>query len=114
MVKLSAIKDLADRIAREFHPDRVILFGSYAHGTATADSDVDLLIILRHEGKSWEAAAAIRGSVRPTFPVDLVVRSPEELRERLRRDDVFLREITEHGKVLHEAEHSRMGCEGGR
>ncbi|MEW6359646.1 MAG: nucleotidyltransferase domain-containing protein [Planctomycetota bacterium] len=105
MVAMADIEQLAHRIAEEFHPQRIILFGSRARSASTADSDVDFLVVLPHEGKCWEAAAAIRSRVRPRFPLDLLVRSPQELRERLEIGDVFFREITEHGKVLYEAPH---------
>jgi predicted nucleotidyltransferase len=94
---------LAGRIAEAFRPERIILFGSYAYGRPTLDSDVDLLVVMPHEGKSWDAAARIRGTVRPRFPVDLVVRTPQKLRERLAMGDVLLREIVTRGTVLYEA-----------
>jgi uncharacterized protein len=57
MVQMNDIHGLADRIAGEFKPDRIILFGSYARGTAGADSDVELLVILPFEGKGfWKIA----------------------------------------------------------
>lgn len=109
MVALNAIHELADRIAETFQPEQIILFGSYAYGVPTPDSDVDLLIVLRHEGKSWDTAARIRGTVRPRFPVDLLVRTPQKLRERLATGDVFLREIVTRGTVLYEVSDRRVG-----
>jgi predicted nucleotidyltransferase len=109
VVALSAIHELAGRIAEAFEPERIILFGSYAYGRPTSDSDVDLLIVMRHEGKSWDAAARIHGTVRPRFPVDLLVRSPQKLRERLAMGDVLLREIVARGTVLYENRHRRVG-----
>ncbi len=109
MVALSAIHELADRIAAAFGPEQIVLFGSYAYGRPTPDSDVDLLIVMRHEGKSWDAAARIRGTVRPRFPVDLLVRTPQKLRERLDMGDVFLREIVTRGRVLYETSDRRVG-----
>ena len=52
MVERSEIEDLAGRIAKEFKPERIILFGSYASGAPSPDSDVDLLVVLPHQGKS--------------------------------------------------------------
>ena len=104
MVAMSQIEDLGQRIGREFRPDRVVLFGSYARGTATGDSDVDLLVILPFEGKSVHQSVAIRMRLRPTFPVDLIVRTPEKVQERLELGDDFMREIMEEGKVLYEAD----------
>jgi len=102
MVSLSTIREFTDRLAREFEPERIVLFGSYASGTATEDSDVDLLVVMPHEGKSWDAAAQVRSRVRPPFPVDLLVRSPSALRLRLRQGDPFLAEISQRGTVLYE------------
>ena len=103
MVEMSAIRAFAERIVAEFKPERIILFGSYARGEPTPDSDVDLLIVLAHEGKSWRMASEIRKRAQPSFPTDLLVRQPDELRERLQRGDTFLRRITHEGVTLYEA-----------
>ena len=108
MVSMIDIENLAQRIVREFDPDKIILFGSYAHGTAGPDSDVDLLIVLPHPGKNWRKAAEIRSRVRSGFPMDLMVRAPEELRWRLEAGDPFLREVTERGRLLHARDHMRV------
>ena len=105
MVTMDRIQDLCDRIAREFHPERIILFGSYARGDADEDSDVDLLVIMPFEGLGARKAAEIMKRVRPGFPVDVVVRTPETVRERIRMGDFFLRDATDEGKILHDAAH---------
>ncbi len=105
MVATSEIQGLADRIAREFRPLRIILFGSHARDGADRDSDVDLMVILPYTGKSWEMATRIRNRLQPSFPLDLVVRSPDQVRERVGMGDPFLREIVRDGKVLYEADH---------
>lgn len=112
MTHLKTIQEFCDRLVAEFHPDKIILFGSYAHGTPTADSDVDLLIILRFRGKDMQKAAEIRNRVLADFPLDLIVRTPEQIRRRLALNDFFLREVVEKGKVLYEATHTRMGQQG--
>jgi predicted nucleotidyltransferase len=103
MVSMEQIEELSRQIGREFHPEQVVLFGSYAYGTATKDSDVDLLVVMSHKGKGWRLAGKIRGRIRPKFPLDLLVRSPEQIRERLSLGDCFLKEVTEKGKVLYES-----------
>jgi uncharacterized protein len=105
MVTMKQIERLGRDIGREFHPNRVILFGSYAHGKPTADSDVDLLVVLPLEGKPVEKSVEIRMKLRPEFPVDLLVRTPEKVQERLAMGDCFMQEIVERGKVLYEAAH---------
>ena len=103
MVTMEAIQALTDRIAREFHPDRIILFGSYADGAPRSDSDVDLLMVVPFDGNSLRYASSVLRRVNPPFAVDLLVRTPEQIRQRIEWGDQFLQEITERGKVLHEA-----------
>lgn len=103
MPTMRQVEDLATRIGKEFHPERVVLFGSHAYGSTSADSDVDLLVIMPHAGKGWRKATEIRGRVRPQFPLDLLVRTPEQVRERLALGDCFFKEIMEKGKVLYES-----------
>lgn len=105
MVDMKSIHELTARIVRAYHPERVLLFGSYAYGTPSADSDVDLLVILPCEGKGARKAVEILNTVDAKFPVDLLVRTPQQIRQRLARNDFFLREIIEKGKVLYEASH---------
>jgi predicted nucleotidyltransferase len=100
-VTLREIRKLTDTIAREFHPERIILFGSYAYGKPTPDSDVDLLVIMPHEGRSFEKAAEIRLSTQPRFPLDLLVKSPKALRDRVRIGDDFISQILKRGRVLY-------------
>jgi len=103
MVAVSEVTEFARRLADEFAPERIVLFGSLADGGADESSDADLLVVMPHEGKGWRAATAIRNRLRPGFALDLIVRSPEELRERLEMGDPFFREIVDKGLVLHEA-----------
>jgi len=102
MVQKSAIQDLADRIAKAFKPERIILFGSHASGAPSADSDVDLLVVLPHREKGWRVATRIRRRIGSPFAMDLIVRTPEQVRERLALGDPFVRDIVERGYVLYE------------
>jgi len=104
MVTMDRIEEFGQRIGREFGAERVIVFGSYARGAVTDDSDVDLLVIIPFEGRSVDKSVEIRMKLRPQFPVDLLVRTPEKVRERMEMGDGFMREILEEGKVLYEAD----------
>jgi predicted nucleotidyltransferase len=64
MVAMKDIRDLSRRIVRQFRPRRIVLFGSYAEGRATPDSDVDLLVILPHRGKAVEKSVEISWCAR--------------------------------------------------
>jgi predicted nucleotidyltransferase len=91
------------QIAREFRPWRIIPFGSYAYGQPGPDSDVDLLVIMPLKGRSTDQAIEISKRLEHRFPIDLVVRSPEEVRQRLAWNDFFLREVTEKGLLMYES-----------
>lgn len=103
MITMRQIEEVSDRIADEFAPERILLFGSYAWGAPTPDSDVDLLVILPFEGKAISKSVEMRLKIRPPFPMDLLVRTPEKVLERLTLGDPFIRSILEKGKVLYEA-----------
>jgi predicted nucleotidyltransferase len=103
MTALKNIAEFADRIIREFHPERIILFGSSSTGAATEDSDVDLLVIMPTEGSGLRKAAEIMNKISPRIPVDLIVRDPDDVRRRLEANDFFLREVFEKGRVLYES-----------
>ena len=105
MVAMLEIEALAGDIAREFQPERIILFGSHAEGTQGPHSDVDLLVILPHNAKNSQIATQMRNRLRPQFPLDLLVRSPAQIQQRLAMGDPFLRHVTTRGKVLYEADH---------
>jgi predicted nucleotidyltransferase len=106
MISIDAIQDLSKQIAEAFHPERIILFGSYAAGTATADSDVDLLVVMPFEGHEAGQSLLIRRRLRIPFSTDVIVRSPQQLRERLAMNDWFLRDIVEKGRTLYAADHA--------
>ncbi len=100
----AAIHQFADQIAERFRPHRIILFGSYARGTARPESDVDLLVLM-DTAEEGEESLRIRQATPCDFGVDLIVRTPETFRRRLALGDFFLREIAEQGKVLYESTH---------
>ena len=98
------------KIVRELDPEKIILFGSYAHGTPTHDSDVDLLVIMETDGDEKERYRAVSMQLYPRqFPVDIIVKTPKEVEEALRGgvdNGFFIREIIKQGKVLYD-QHSR-------
>ena len=106
MVNKRKIQEFAGQVAAQFRPDRIILFGSYAYGSPTEDSDVDLLVVMPDGGDPLGTAAKIRRQIPRSFPLDLIVRDPEDLTWRIRQHDWFLKEAVEKGIVIHEADHS--------
>ena len=102
MVTREAIQATCDDIVREFTPLQVILFGSYAYGTPTEDSDVDLLVVMDIPKSEFRnKALEIQQRIPHRFGLDLLVRSPQEIAYRVSYNDWFLREITEKGDFLY-------------
>jgi predicted nucleotidyltransferase len=114
MIQARDIEAVVDQIAREFTPERVILFGSYAYGTPTDDSDVDLMVIRRFRGSALDASSRIRDAIEIPFSVDIHVRSPADIRRRVAWWDMFIIDVLERGIVLHDSTDRRVGDQGRR
>ena len=96
-------KAISERLKKEYHAEQVILFGSYARGEATKDSDVDILVIAPTSERFFERMAKVLELVRDLYDglaLSPIVLRPEELSERLRIGDQFLQEILEEGIAL--------------
>src|SRR5262249_45525868 len=104
---MAAIRKLVRQIADQFQPEKILLFGSYAYGRPHPDSDVDLLVVMPARNEVSQACR-IRLALEPPFPLDLIVRTPENLRWRLEEGDWFLREVVGKGKVLYEKADRRV------
>ncbi len=108
------LRAIAERIVGAVHPEKIILFGSYAYGQPTLDSDIDLLVVMKNRVRSIENAIAVDKLFSDRrFGMDILVRTPEELENRLAIGDPFMSEITRRGKVLYER-HGRIGSGLGR
>lgn len=94
------IKSISKTIKEKFHPEKIILFGSYAYGTPTDDSDLDLLVIMDTEISVREQAYLIRRELSDTCPVDVIVRTPIQVEQRLRMGDFFVKKVVQDGIVL--------------
>jgi len=99
----AAIQSVVDQIAALVHPNRIILFGSYAYGTPRPESDVDLLVIMETKLSDAQQAAFILQNIQYRFGLDLVVCPPGRLAQRLEWGDWFLREIINRGVTLYES-----------
>src|SRR5437868_1445306 len=104
MVAAKKIRGFCDAMVKQFHPRKIILFGSHAYGRPRPDSDVDLLVIMpRSRDRGERVSVRIRHAIQRDFPLDLLVRTPAEVAKRVRWGDFFIKEILEKGKVMYEA-----------
>ena len=92
-----------ERIVSKLNPEKIILFGSYAYGNPTPDSDVDLLVIMKTKAKEIDRYVAVSNLLYPRqFPVDILVKTPKEVQEKKKKKgNFFMREILTKGKVIY-------------
>jgi predicted nucleotidyltransferase len=108
-VPMRVIRRFARVVGERFGPDRIILFGSHAYGSPHADSDVDILVVMPARNRHNQAVK-IRWEVPAPFPMDLLVRTPQEMTRGLAEGDTFLTEIISKGEALHENGDARVGA----
>src|SRR5690242_9003482 len=101
MIPFEDIQTLANEIGRRFSPEKIILFGSYATGTAHPGSDVDMLVVLGFEGSTLEKSLEILRETNPLFPIDLLTKTPQTIRKKMEAGDFFINDIVTHGKTLY-------------
>ncbi|MFH1258348.1 MAG: nucleotidyltransferase domain-containing protein [Elusimicrobiota bacterium] len=99
-IKTSEIINYVRQIKQKFNPSKIILFGSYAYGKPSKDSDVDLLVIMKTDLKPIEQAVLIRKEFPAPFPLDLIVRTSQEVKKRIKKGDFFLTAVIKEGKIL--------------
>lgn len=105
IIKLAHIKKAALKVAEAVRPEKIILFGSYAYGHPTPDSDVDFLLVTSRKSQKerdqiYDAASDVL--IPRPFPLDLLVRSSKDIAWRAQQGDFFIRDIIEKGRVLYE------------
>lgn len=97
------IQQMVQRIVERFQPDKVILFGSHARGTAGQDSDVDLLVIKPVQGSKRRERVAIGLALQGMgVAKDILVSTPKELEQFGRISGTVLCSALREGKVLYE------------
>jgi predicted nucleotidyltransferase len=110
-IPISAVRRFARQIGERFHPNKIILFGSYAYGVPHNESDVDLLVIM----PAYDVIAKgirISGAFERQFSHSIIVRTPRQIERGLQQNNWFLREVMSKGKVLYEARNGSVNPEG--
>lgn len=100
---LCDIQNIVQQIVERFQPQKVILFGSYAHNTPTEDSDVDLLVVMETDENTLHTAARIAAAIDHPFAMDVLVFKPSDLEASLKRKSIFTTEVMINGVILYEA-----------
>lgn len=98
-----SLRPAIQKIVQELNPEKIVLFGSYAYGNPNPDSDVDLLVIMKTKASLKDRSWAVSRLLLPRpFPVDILVKTPREVKQGLETGDFFLKEILTRGKVLYD------------
>jgi len=102
-VSVELLEEIVRRIVHGVQPEKIILFGSYAYGNPTPDSDLDLLVIVNTEDHPPERTLAVSRLLRPRpFPMDILVRTPQEVAIALEKEGDFMQEVISQGMVIYE------------
>ena len=97
------IAQMVQRIVAEVDPQKIILFGSYARGTAGPDSDVDLMVVMPVQGSRRQKRVAIRTALSGMgLAKDVIVVTPEEVERYRDTAGTLIRPALREGKVLYE------------
>ena len=100
------IENIVNLLRDNYKPEKVILFGSYAWGLPTEESDIDLLVIKDTKSTFFKRLLEVRRIVsdaRRGYAFEPLVLTPQELEDRIRNKDSFFVEILNQGKVLYDA-----------
>lgn len=98
---MDALPAMVARLVSRYDPDRVVLFGSHARGDAAPSSDIDLLVVKRTERRFLDRLLDAMEALDPEVAVDLLVYTPEELEDMLRRGNPFVTRALEEGRDLY-------------
>jgi predicted nucleotidyltransferase len=101
MISRKAIQQYCDAIAAAFKP-RKILFGSYAYGKPTKDSDVDGMVVMPKGRYRRDLDIRVRGKIPAGFPVDMLVEPDDRLERRIQDRESLILEVIEKGRVMYE------------
>ena len=97
------LDSIVDRLVASFDVEKIVLFGSYVTGKQTKDSDLDLFVLLNTKKKGIERYVMVSEVLEPRrISMDIIVKTPAEIKKREHYFDPFIKSIMTKGKVLYE------------
>lgn len=104
------LSEVVEKLISKYKPLSIILYGSYAQGNPTEDSDIDLLILKKTNKRRVDRFIQVKKIIynpNNKIPISPLVYNPEEIEERLRIGDDFIKEIFQKGTILYEKTSNR-------
>ena len=96
------IENITRQIVKKYKPEKIILYGSFAHGKPHKDSDVDLLVLKKTKKEKTKRHLELdKILIDRTIPLDILIYTPQEIKERLSLEDFFIKNIIKQGKTLY-------------
>ena len=104
MTTHSTIKKITTKIVNNFHPQKIIMFGSWAWGKPHPDSDIDFFIVKESAERRIDRGRSLQSHLfgHRFPPMDLLIYTPSEVEKRITLEDPFILDILKRGKVLYE------------
>ena len=102
MIRQKEIQDVVKRIAENYKPEKIYLFGSFAWGKPNKDSDVDFFIVKETKIRKFNRQLRVRDIVNGDLPVDILVYNNKEIKERVSLGDFFVKKILNQGKLVYD------------
>ena len=104
IMKNKELQKITRKIVEKYKPEKIILFGSYAWGKPTEDSDIDLFIVKNSRKRKIDRERELRTVLfGNNFPaMDLLIYTPKEVEKRLFIEDFFVKQILSEGEILYE------------
>jgi predicted nucleotidyltransferase len=102
-IEPTIIGEIVRRIVRLIHPEKIVLFGSYARGDSRSESDIDLLVIADSTEPRYRRSVPLYGALSDILvPMDILVYSPSEVKEWSNVRQAFVTTAVREGKVIYE------------
>lgn len=101
-ISSNEIQEIVNQICKNYNPEKIIVFGSFLKGKLRKDSDIDLMIVKSTQKDYFKRTYEVRRYLDTDIPLDILVYTPQELKERCSLGDYFIQEILDKGKILYE------------
>jgi len=96
------VESITEQIVKKYKPEKIIIFGSYVRGEFNKDSDIDFLVIRKDVPQyGVERIREISRLIEREIAVDFLICKPDEIEERIKLGDPFIKSILEEGKLIY-------------